>query len=70
LGNVVDPIDVMDGITLQELNDGLRQGNLDPTEVEKAIEGQRRDFPDGIAEVRKYGNTQWCTKLSFPEKAR
>lgn len=49
LGNVVDPIDVMDGISLEQLNQTLRSGNLDKAEVEKAIEGQKRDFPDGIA---------------------
>ena len=48
LGNVVDPLDVIDGITLQQLNAKLLQGNLDPSEVTKATEGQRRDFPDGI----------------------
>ena len=48
LGNVVDPLDVIDGITLQQLNAKLLQGNLDPSEVAKATEGQRRDFPDGI----------------------
>lgn len=50
LGNVVDPLDVMDGITLEQLNEGLRQGNLDPLEVQRAIEGQKRDFPEGIAQ--------------------
>jgi len=50
LGNVVDPIDVMDGISLEKLNEGLRSGNLDATEVAKAIEGQKRDFPDGISQ--------------------
>jgi len=50
LGNVVDPIDVMDGITLESLNDSLRNGNLDPNEVTKAIEGQKRDFPEGISQ--------------------
>ena len=45
---MVDPLDVIDGITLQQLNEKLLQGNLDPTEVAKATEGQRRDFPDGI----------------------
>ena len=30
LGNVVDPIDVIEGITLQHLHDKLSQGNLDP----------------------------------------
>ena len=48
LGNVVDPLDVIDGITLQQLNAKLLQGNLDPSEVAKATDGQRRDFPDGI----------------------
>ncbi len=50
LGNVVDPIDVMDGISLESLNESLRQGNLDPLEVAKAIEGQKRDFPEGISQ--------------------
>jgi len=51
LGNVVDPIDVMDGITLRQLNDALRAGNLDPKEVDKAVAGQAADFPNGIAQV-------------------
>jgi valyl-tRNA synthetase len=33
LGNVIDPVDVMQGITLQELNEKLRTGNLDPKEL-------------------------------------
>jgi hypothetical protein len=42
LGNVLDPIHVMEGITLQQLNATLRAGNLDPAEVEKAVKGQVR----------------------------
>lgn len=30
LGNVVDPIDVIEGITLENLHEKLLQGNLDP----------------------------------------
>ncbi|KAJ9082143.1 valine--tRNA ligase [Entomophthora muscae] len=50
LGNVLDPIDVIEGITLEALHQKLEQGNLDPREVKKAREGQKADFPKGIPE--------------------
>ena len=50
LGNVIDPLDVIQGITLDDLQQRLEQGNLDPKEVAKAKEGQKRDFPQGIPE--------------------
>ena len=50
LGNVVDPLDVIDGITLSALHDKLLTGNLPASEVEVAKEGQKRDFPDGISQ--------------------
>ena len=37
-------------MTLEELHSTLHTGNLDPKEVELAKEGQKRDFPNGIAE--------------------
>ena len=48
LGNVIDPLHVMYGITLEELGKTLEGGNLDPKEVEKAKAGQRADYPQGI----------------------
>ncbi|CAA21312.1 cytoplasmic valine-tRNA ligase Vrs1/Vas1 [Schizosaccharomyces pombe] len=48
LGNVVDPIDVIEGISLQALHDKLLVGNLDSREVEKAKKGQRLSYPKGI----------------------
>ncbi|KAJ1863978.1 valine--tRNA ligase [Coemansia sp. RSA 2703] len=48
LGNVIDPIDVVKGISLEDLSAKLDNGNLDPREVAKAKEGQRIDFPSGI----------------------
>ncbi|KAK6203093.1 valyl-tRNA synthetase mitochondrial precursor [Scheffersomyces amazonensis] len=50
LGNVVDPLDVIGGITLQALHDKLRVGNLDPRELTKAEEGQKASYPNGIPE--------------------
>ncbi|XP_049648753.1 valine--tRNA ligase [Accipiter gentilis] len=50
LGNVIDPLDVITGISLQGLHEQLESSNLDPAELERAREGQKRDFPNGIPE--------------------
>ncbi|KAF2862998.1 hypothetical protein K470DRAFT_255512 [Piedraia hortae CBS 480.64] len=50
LGNVIDPVDIMDGITLDALTQKLKEGNLAPKEVERASKWQRSAFPDGIDE--------------------
>jgi valyl-tRNA synthetase len=41
LGNVIDPIDIMQGISLQDLHDKLMTGNLDPKEVKNAEKFQK-----------------------------
>jgi valyl-tRNA synthetase len=48
LGNVIDPIDVIQGLSRDKLHQKLYEGNLDDKEIEKAIAGQRKDFPKGI----------------------
>ncbi|KAG6885779.1 hypothetical protein C0993_009884 [Termitomyces sp. T159_Od127] len=48
LGNVIDPIDVIQGQTLENLHAKLREGNLDEKEIAKATAGQKKDFPKGI----------------------
>lgn len=50
LGNVIDPIEVINGISLDGLHKRLEAGNLDPKELATAIEGQQKDFPNGIEE--------------------
>jgi valyl-tRNA synthetase len=75
LGNVIDPMDVIKGISLevymknfsilytlhyifyivlffhfQDLHKQLLDSNLDPKELERAREGQKRDYPQGIPE--------------------
>jgi valyl-tRNA synthetase len=42
LGNVIDPVDVIEGITLEGLHGRLLEGNLDAKEIEKAKSGQVR----------------------------
>jgi len=48
LGNVIDPQDVIEGITLEDLHKKLLVGNLNPLEVERATKYQKSAFPDGI----------------------
>ncbi|KAI5918804.1 tRNA synthetases class I-domain-containing protein [Camillea tinctor] len=50
LGNVIDPVDVMEGITLDLLQDKLRTGNLDEKEFGLASKNQKEMFPQGIPE--------------------
>ncbi|KAJ7803219.1 tRNA synthetases class I-domain-containing protein [Mycena olivaceomarginata] len=48
LGNVIDPIDVIEGLPLEALHEKLKEGNLDEKEIIKATAGQKKDFPKGI----------------------
>uniref|UniRef100_A0A3Q2YLS8 valine--tRNA ligase n=1 Tax=Hippocampus comes TaxID=109280 RepID=A0A3Q2YLS8_HIPCM len=48
LGNVIDPLDVIHGASLERLQQKVKEGNLDPREQEVAMEAQRKDFPKGI----------------------
>ncbi|KAM4018931.1 valine--tRNA ligase, mitochondrial isoform 2-T6 [Anomaloglossus baeobatrachus] len=50
LGNVLDPLDVMTGVTLENLREKLKEGNLDPRELKVAESGLMKDFPHGIPE--------------------
>jgi len=50
LGNVIDPLEVIDGIALEDLHQKLYEGNLPDKEIEKAKAGQKADFPEGIPE--------------------
>uniref|UniRef100_A0A8C2KPR9 Valine--tRNA ligase n=1 Tax=Cyprinus carpio TaxID=7962 RepID=A0A8C2KPR9_CYPCA len=50
LGNVIDPLDVITGISLEGLYAQLMDSNLDPLEIEKAKQGQKSDYPSGIPE--------------------
>ena len=50
LGNVIDPLEIINGCTLDELYAKLENGNLPAKEIEKAKKGQLKAFPQGIPE--------------------
>ena len=50
LGNVIDPLDIIRGITLEGLHKTLYGGNIEPAEIEKAKAYQKLAFPKGIEE--------------------
>lgn len=50
LGNAVDPIDVVEGISLEALHAQLELSNLDAREIKQAKESQKMDYPNGISE--------------------
>ncbi|KAH9386945.1 valyl-tRNA synthetase [Nematocida major] len=47
-GNVIDPVDVISGTSLEELLQKLRAGNLSREEVERAEESISQEYPEGI----------------------
>jgi valyl-tRNA synthetase len=50
LGNVVDPLDIINGIELEALHQKLLVGNLKEDEIARAIKYQKTAFPQGIPE--------------------
>lgn len=49
-GNVIDPLEVTNGVSLEGLHKRLEASNLDRSELEKAKLDQAKDFPNGIPE--------------------
>ena len=50
LGNVIDPLDIIRGITLEDLHKTLHSGNIEAAEIERAKAYQKSAFPKGIEE--------------------
>lgn len=68
LGNVIDPLDVISGVTLEDLHSKLEGSNLDEKEFERAKLGQKKLFPTGIPEcgtdALRFKLCEYCTGAS------
>jgi valyl-tRNA synthetase len=49
-GNVIDPLEVMDGCTLDALNAKITDSNLPESEIKEATVEKKKKFPTGIPE--------------------
>ena len=47
-GNVIDPVDLIDGIGLEDLVSKRTRGMMQPQKAKKIEQATRRDFPEGI----------------------
>jgi valyl-tRNA synthetase len=48
LGNVVDPLDFIDGISLDKMREKISLGNVPTNELKAALSTVSKDFPNGI----------------------
>eukprot|EP00934_Nitzschia_sp_Nitz4_P004454 Nitzschia sp. Nitz4//scaffold257_size48314//3811//7283//NITZ4_007084-RA/size48314-snap-gene-0.22-mRNA-1//1//CDS//3329544433//4444//frame0 len=66
LGNVIDPLEVINGCTLQKLQDRLDSGNLPVKEVARAKKNNQEEFPEGIPEcgsdALRFGLLAYCAQ--------
>ncbi|CAG8451986.1 8800_t:CDS:10, partial [Ambispora leptoticha] len=48
LGNVIDPLNVIDGITLEKMQEALSESNLATHEIERSAALLSKEYPNGI----------------------
>ena len=50
LGNVIDPLQVIRGASLEELIQALKDGNLSEKELNRCMNEKKKEFPEGLPE--------------------
>ena len=55
LGNIIDPMDVINGVSLKSLQTRLEQSHLPRTEIERAKRLQANQYPSGIEPIGSDG---------------
>ncbi|KAI7856089.1 tRNA synthetases class I-domain-containing protein [Circinella umbellata] len=48
LGNVIDPLHVIEGVSLGTMQENVRNSNLPPKEIEKSVKNLAVEYPSGI----------------------
>ncbi|KAI9497019.1 tRNA synthetases class I-domain-containing protein [Zychaea mexicana] len=48
LGNVIDPLHVIEGVSLETMQENLKNSNLPPKEIEKSVKNLQDEYPSGI----------------------
>jgi valyl-tRNA synthetase len=70
-GNVLDPIDLIDGISLEKLLEKRTYGLMQPAMMQKIEKATRKEFPDGIP---SYGTDAmrftFCSVASYTREIR
>ena len=51
IGNVIDPMDLIEGVSLQELKSRILASNLNEKEIKVSVKNQEKTFPNGIEAV-------------------
>jgi len=68
-GNVIDPLEVMDGCTLKTLTDKIKESNLPKKEIDKTVKAKTEVFPQGIPEcgtdALRFGLLSYMTSTSI-----
>ena len=50
LGNIIDPLDIIYGISRQKMEDRIQNSNLDEKEIKTALQNIKKNYPNGIGE--------------------
>jgi len=50
LGNVIDPLEIIYGCEIDVLIEKIKNGNMDPKEMNRSMDNKRKEFPEGFPE--------------------